>query len=231
MLAIIALFTKDAARKYRLFKIAFILLLIFSNPFIIHQIIAIYEAKPTPHVMNHHYSAGIVLGGFVSYNGGDDSGYFNSAADRFIETALLYKKGIIDHIIIAAGNGYITKHDFKEADFIKSRFIECGIPEASIYTDPNSKNTIENATNSKRIIDSTHLSPPFLLISSALHLRRAKLAFNKKGIPVDLYPCDYSSKGVGNNVLEDILLPSAGALNDWNNLIKEWLGIITYKIT
>ena len=230
-LALIGLFTKNAIRKIRLFKVAFILLLIFSNPFIIHQIIAAYEVKSKKEISNRHYSAGIVLGGFVSYNSKDDSGYFNSAADRFIETSLLYKRGVIDRIIIAAGNGYITKHDFKEADFIKNRFVELGIPESSIYTDPFSKNTLENATNSKRIIDSVHLSPPFLLVSSALHLRRARIAFNKKGIPVDLYPCDYSSKGIGNNILEDLLLPSAEALNDWNNLIKEWLGIMVYKIT
>ena len=231
LLALIALFTKNAIKKARLFKLSFILLLVFSNPFIIHQIIAAYEANPNKDISTKHYSAGIVLGGFVSYNSRDDSGYFNSASDRFIETSLLYKKGIIDRIIIAAGNGYITKHDFKEADFIKKRFIELGIPEAYIYTDPYSKNTLENANNSKRIIDSVHLSPPFLLISSALHLRRARIAFNKKGIPVDLYPCDYSSKGIGNNILEDLLLPSAEALENWNNLIKEWLGIIIYKIT
>lgn len=230
-LALIALFTNNAVKKVLLFKLSFILLLVFSNPFIIHQIIAAYEANPDKDISTKHYSAGIVLGGFVSYNSRDDSGYFNSAADRFIETSLLYKRGIIDRIIIAAGNGYITKHDFKEADFIKKRFIELGIPETSIYTDPYSKNTLENANNSKRIIDSVHLSPPFLLISSALHLRRAKIAFNKKGIPVDLYPCDYSSKGIGNNILEDLLLPSAEALENWNNLIKEWLGIIIYKIT
>lgn len=195
------------------------------------MITAAYESKPSPDLMHKHYSAAIVLGGFVSYNKDDDSGYFNSAADRFIETSLLYKKGIIDHIIIAAGNGYITKHDFKEADFIKNRFVESGIPESSILTDPNSRNTLENAVDSKRIIDSVNLKPPFLLISSALHLRRAKIAFNKKGIPVDLFPCDYASKGIGNNFLEDVLLPSAAALNDWNNLIKEWLGIISYKIS
>ena len=231
LLVIIALVSKNQVRKLRFFKLAFILLLVFSNPFIIHLITAAYESKPSLDLMHRHYSAGIVLGGFVSYNGDDDSGYFNSAADRFIETSLLYKRGVINHIIIAAGNGYITKHDFKEADFIKSRFIELGIPEDSIFTDPNSRNTLENAIDSKRIIDSVHLTPPFLLISSALHLRRAKIAFYKKGIPVDLYPCDYSSKGVGNNILEDVFLPSAAALNDWNNLIKEWLGIVIYKIT
>ena len=230
-MVIIALINKNPVRKLRFFKLAFILLLGFSNPFIIHLVTTAYESRPSPDLMQKHYSAGIVLGGFVSYNGDDDSGYFNSAADRFIETSLLYKKGIIDHIIIAAGNGYITKHDFKEADFIKKRFIESGIPESSILTDPNSRNTLENAVNSKRIIDSVQLKPPFLLISSALHLRRAKIAFNKKGVPVDLFPCDYASKGIGNNFLEDVLLPSASVLNDWNNLIKEWLGVVIYKMS
>jgi uncharacterized SAM-binding protein YcdF (DUF218 family) len=225
-----AYFTKNLKRKTILFRTGLILLLFFSNPFIIRQIIAAYEVAPVQLAPNAKYNAGIVLGGFVSYNKKDDRGYFNPASDRFIQTALLYKKGNISKIIVAAGNGYIVKHDFKEAHFIKQHLIDLGIPAEDILTDTASRNTLENAINSKKIADSVHLPGPFLLISSAMHLPRAKLAFINQGMNVVSYPCDFDSKNVGNNFIEDYLLPSGLALNKWDNFIKEIAGTTIYKI-
>ena len=206
-------------------------MLFFSNPFFIRQIISIYEVKPIQLPADAKYNAAIVLGGFVSYNKKDDRGYFNASSDRFIQTALLYKQGHVNKIIVAAGNGYIVKHDFKEAIFIKQRLVALGIPGEDIYTDSTSKNTFENAVNAKKIVDSLHLQDPFLLVSSAMHLPRAKLVFAKQGMNVVPYPCDFDSKNVGNNFIEDYLLPSGLALNRWDNLIKEIAGVTVYKIT
>lgn len=231
ILFVVALLAKYENRKKTFFKAGVIALLVFSNPFIIRALIQGYETKPVQLGPDEKYSTGIVLGGFVSYNGADDRGYFNSASDRFIQTLSLYKTGHIQNIIIAAGNGYITKHGFKEADYIKQRLVEVGVPAEVIFSDPDSRNTKENAINSKKIIDSVHLTGPYLLISSAIHLPRAQLAFTKQGVPTRLYPCDFSSKNIGNNFLSDYILPSAAALNDWDNFIKELLGVAVYKVS
>ena len=223
-----ACFSKNQKRKTVFVKTGLVLLLFFSNPFLIRQIIAAYESEPVLLPPNAKYSAGIVLGGFVSYNKKDDRGYFNPASDRFIQTALLYKKGHISKIIVAAGNGYIVKHDFKEAHFIKQHLVDLGIPAEDIVTDALSRNTWENAVNSGKIIDSAHWQGPFLLISSALHLPRAGLAFTKQGMNVVPYPCDFDSKNVGNNFMEDYLLPSGLALNRWDSFIKEIAGMTVY---
>ncbi len=228
---LIAYFTKNQKRKSVLFSTGLVLLLFFTNPFIIRSIISAYETAPVQLASTAKYNAGIVLGGFVSYNKKDDRGYFNPASDRFIQTALLYKKGHINKIIVAAGNGYVVKHDFREADFIKQHLVDLGIPADDILTDPLSRNTFENAVNAKGLADSAHLQGPFLLISSAMHLPRAKLAFVKQGMKVKPYPCDFDSKNVGNNFIEDYLLPSGLALNKWDNFIKELAGITVYKIT
>ena len=102
-----AWYTKNQKRKRVLFITGVLLLLFFSNPFIIQQVISAYELKPVELAPTARYDAGIVLGGFVSYNKKDDKGYFNAASDRFIQTALLYKKGHINKIIVAAGNGIL----------------------------------------------------------------------------------------------------------------------------
>ncbi len=228
---LLAYFTKNQKRKTILFKTGLLLLLLFTNPFIIRSIISAYETAPVQLTSTAKYNAGIVLGGFVSYNKKDERGYFNPASDRFIQTALLYKKGHINKIIVAAGNGYMVKHDFKEADFIKQHLVDLGIPADDILTDALSRNTFENATHAKVLADTAHLQGPFLLISSAMHLPRAKLTFLKQGMNVMPYPCDFDSKNVGNNFIEDYLLPSGLALNKWDHFIKEMAGITVYKIT
>lgn len=231
ILLIIALLTKTPGRRKSFFITSFILLLFFTNPFIIRQLIAAYEIKPVQLSTSARYNAGVLLGGMVSYNRYDGQGYFNPAADRFIQTALLYKTGQIRNIIVAGGNGYITKNNFREADFIKQRLMELGIPDENIFTDTSSRNTLENARYSKKIIDSFQIQGPYLLISSAIHLPRAQKVFKKAGINADLYPCDFISKRTSNNFFEDYVLPSSLALTYWDNFIKEMAGSITYKIT
>jgi uncharacterized SAM-binding protein YcdF (DUF218 family) len=231
ILFVVALITKNEKRKRLLFKISIIALFFFTNPFIIRKCITWYEVKPVAMQTLPKYNAGILLGGVVSYNRNDDQGYFNPAADRFIQTALLYKTGHINNVIVAAGNGYITKNNFREALFIKQRLTELGIPAEQIFTDTSSRNTLENARFSKKIIDSFHIQGPFLLISSAMHLPRAQLVFKKAGVIADPYPCDFASKHIANNFFEDYVLPSSSALSQWDSWIKEIVGTGTYKIT
>jgi len=227
---LIALISKNPKRKKRLFVISFVLLLFFSNPFFFRILAKAYEKKPVVLLLHEKYEAGIVLGGFVSYNVKKDEAYFNAASDRFIETALLYKRGNIGRIIIAAGNGYVVKHNFQEASFIKNRLVELGIPQADIFTDGLSRNTYENAVNSKKICDSLHLNGPFLLISSAMHLPRAENLFIKQKLDIRSYPCDFMTSGIANNFWEDYLLPSSITLNNWDIFIKEVIGLVIYKI-
>lgn len=231
ILFIVATFTRNEKRRKRFSAAGLLLLLFFTNPFIIRKCIALYEVKPVELPSTAKYNAGILLGGMVSYNRNDEKGYFNPAADRFIQTALLYRKGQISNIIVAAGNGYITKNIFREGFFIKQRLMELGVPPENIYIDTSSRNTLENARYSKKLIDSFRISGPHLLISSAMHLPRSQMVFKKAGINADLYPCDFGSKHISNNIIEDHLLPSASALDKWDGFIKEIVGSIAYRIT
>jgi uncharacterized SAM-binding protein YcdF (DUF218 family) len=230
ILFIIGLITKKATRKKILFLISLVLLLVFSNPFLFRTIIRSYETHPVALSADENYSTGILLGGFVSYNLKEDKAYFNTAVDRFVQTALLYKKGHVQRIIIAAGNGYVVQHDFQEAAFAKDQLVTLGVAAEHIYPDPYSRNTYENAVNAKKIMDSLQVKGTSLLISSAFHLPRAERLFRKQGMDVRLYPCDFMAQHVANNIWEDYLLPSARVLSGWDVLLKEWAGIAIYKI-
>jgi uncharacterized SAM-binding protein YcdF (DUF218 family) len=225
------LLTKNAKRKRIAYQVAFGMLLFFTNPLVIRALLSAYETKPLQWAPTQTFNTGILLGGLVSYSPSENRGYFNQASDRFIQTALLYKEGHIHNLIVAAGNGYITKNNFREADFIKQHLVQLGIPAEKIYTDGLSRNTEENAVNAKRLSDSAQVGGSYLLISSALHLPRAAKVFRKAGIDATLYPCHFLSRGAGNNFLDDYLLPSSVALDRWDLLIKEWVGTAVYLIT
>ena len=228
---LIALLSKNLKRKKRLLLVVFFLFLFFSNPFFFRILAKQYEEKPVVLKENEQYQAGIVLGGFVSYKIKTNQAFFNPASDRFIETALLYKTGHITKIIVSGGNGFVVKTDFAEASFVKDRLVELGIPQKDIFTDGLSRNTYQNAVNTKKICDSLHLNGPLLLISSAIHLPRAESLFIKQKLIVRSYPCDFITQNIANNFWEDYLLPSSFTLVDWDILIKEVTGLLIYKIT
>ena len=231
LIFIYALLAKNLHRKKLAFRITLGLLVFFTNPFIYKTLVAAYEVKPVQLAPSQTFNTAILLGGMVSYNKGEHKGYFNNVADRFIQTALLYKQGHVRTVLVAAGNGHITENNFSEAAFIKDQLIQLGIPADKIYTDSQSRNTMENAEYAKRLADSAGLGGPYLLISSAMHLRRAEKAFRKVGIEPALYPCNFLEQEKGNNFLEDYLMPSSEAFSRWDNLLKEWLGILAYAVT
>jgi uncharacterized SAM-binding protein YcdF (DUF218 family) len=231
LLFLYAVLGQHAQRRKLAFRVALVLLLFFTNPFIIKNLLSAYEMDPVQLPSSQKFEAGILLGGLASYSAIDNKGYFNNAADRFIQTALLYRQGHIQNIIVAAGyNSYIAKNYFSEAGFIKEKLVHLGIPAERIYVESQSRNTEENAFYAKKTADSTQLGGPFLLISSAMHLRRAAVAFRKAGLSVTPYPCHFLARGGINNILEDCILPSSHALNDWNNLIRELLGLAVYQL-
>ncbi|PVD54209.1 hypothetical protein DC498_02175 [Terrimonas sp.] len=225
------LFTKKEIRKRRCFTGALLMLFFFSNPYIIKKLMLAYQPEKYTMQNGEVYNAGIVLGGFAGMNKADRKTYFNESADRFLQTALLYKGGHIKKIVIAAGDAsIINKNDFREADFAQDQLMQLGIPASDIFIDRNSRNTAENAVNSKRIIDSLGLPGPYLLITSAMHMPRAKRTFSKAGLNIKPYPCAYSVTPFEKYAVDEYLIPSAVALRNWNIYLKEAVGLLMYKV-
>lgn len=224
--------TRNPIRKKRGFIAGILMLLFFTNPFIINQLILSYQPKKIPLSANQNFSAGILLGGFAGINDKDKQVYFYEQSDRFIQTALLYKTGHIKKIIVAAGSGFVFKDDtFREGDFIREQLIVLGIPAEDILLDRNSRNTAENAANTRNIIDSLHLSPPFLLVTSAIHIPRAQRTFTKAGIETTAYPAAFFVTPPDSKVITDYLLPSSKALMKWDAYLREIIGGLMYRVT
>ena len=123
----------------------------------------------------------------------------------------------------------LFNNNYKEASFIKNHLIQNGISTNDIIIEKNSRNTKENASLSAEILKRDFQKESVLLITSALHMKRAILCFNKNGITITAFPTDNTNTHRKFH-LEDILLPNSKSLNKWESIIHEWVGYLVYKI-
>lgn len=203
-----------------------IIFFVFSNGWLLNQFARNFQPAPVVLSPMAVYSCGIVAGGFASPVQ-DGGGAFNSSADRFIQVLELFKQNHITHILVSGGNGKRESNTFREAAWVKNELKIMGVPDSVILVEDRSDNTRDNAANTRQILLSSHLLPPFLLISSAHHLPRASLLFKQAGVEVIPYPCNYIA-GRGISTASD-WMPDLGVLQTWDVFLKEWLGTWWYK--
>jgi uncharacterized SAM-binding protein YcdF (DUF218 family) len=201
--------------------------ILFGNSFILDRYAKWWEPAPTIIQPGQSYSCGIVAGGFASPDA-NGNGYFNQTADRFIQVVKLYRLGAIRFILISGGNGKAENSIFREGEWVKGELIAMGIPASSIFTEDRSNDTFDNAIFARKILDSVKLLPPYLLITSALHMPRASMLFKHAGVPVMPFPCNYIA-GKGNFSIASIL-PDPDTLLTWNMLLKETAGYFWYLL-
>jgi uncharacterized SAM-binding protein YcdF (DUF218 family) len=195
--------------------------LIFTDPFLLNEFAKNWDIKPVPLKQSGSYSCAIVLGGF-SGEDGNGNGFFNGSADRFIQGLKLLTTGKVSHILISGGSGNLIHNKFKESDWVKTQLIQFKVPDSCILIENRSRNTIENAAFSKQLLKDNHLQPPYILVTSAFHMRRSLGIFKKSQLEVIPYPCNYMT-GIGNASLND-LIPDAAVLGGWDFYIKEVIG-------
>lgn len=226
---IIWYFIKDIKIKKRLLILTASLSILFSNGFLRNEAELAWQVNKSGIVPGKKYEAGILLGGLSGYDK-HQVGHFSGACDRFIETVILYKQGIIQKIVVSSGSANLFIKAPGEADFLYEKLLASGIPAKDILIENKSRNTFENATFSKHILDSLHLSGPYVLISSAFHLHRALQVFDKAGMKVAPYPCAFNATEKIYN-WDDYIWPSLDVLVSWGGLVKEFVGVAMYKLT
>ncbi len=225
---ILAVFTRKPGKRKKLLIAAFLLLLIFTNPFIGDEAIRRWE-MPLTKAPTETYVAGIILGGDIaSYDKANDRVVFRSGADRLMQAIELFKKGVIKKIIISGGPGHIVYKDRMEADYIRAYLVGIGFDESDILYESRSMNTIENATFTAQLMKENNITGTALLITSALHMKRALSTFKKQGVAVAPYATD---KITGERLynFDHLFIPSIITLKNWNLIIHEWIGYGAYK--
>jgi len=223
-------FSKNPARKRKLFIVSLVTLYIFSNSFIADEAMRLWEVTTPDLKPTQKYDYAIVLGGMIWYDARQDKPQFMRNADRIFQTIPLLQNGQIKKIIITGGSGSLSHPEERESDILKKYLVKIGIPDSCIITENQSRNTRENALLTKKIVDSLHINNEVLFVTSAFHLRRATGCFEKAGFTKLVpYPTDRYS-GPRKFELDFMLVPHADALGQWEILIHEITGYLVYKI-
>ena len=227
-LLVVALVSKKPKVKRNCLLWGVVLLWIFSAPLFLNLFAKAWDIAPVKLDAGKTYSAAIILGGFSGENNRHE-GVFNWAADRFIQGVLLQRTGKVKKIVISGGNGHLFANDFKEADWVKGRLRDLQIPDSCILIENQSRNTLENASLTKTLLLKNKQKGPYILVTSAFHMRRSLQIFKGRGLDVIAYPCNYIA-GTGTLSFWD-LLPDPGTLNYWSIYIKEVIGFMVNYIT
>jgi uncharacterized SAM-binding protein YcdF (DUF218 family) len=217
-------------KRRRYLRIASLaLFIVFTNPYLFNVLMRSWQAKEAV-LPGKKYSAGILLGG-LSKTDRHNNFYFSSEADRFIQTTKLFHSGVIENIVVTGGNSSIIKSKkTPEAIHLKNELLLQGIPDSNVFIEFESRNTYENAIFTKRLLDSFRLAPPYALITSSMHVRRAKAVFKNAGIDVIAYPASFKEID-SNRSINDFLIPSIDVLASWNSFLKEIIGLFVYRLT
>lgn len=193
------------------------------------------ERTITVKEIHQPYDIGILLGGYsISTNrllNDNRLFHLNFGANRITQAIELYKLGKIKKILLSGGNGNILKKGAPESVNAKQFLIRLGIPVTDILIETESRNTHENALFSKEILqkETEGKAVRLLLITSAFHIYRSELCFKKVGLQTTPFSVDFHAHKSFAFQLSD-LVPSPKAIQHWQLLIKELVGIIVYRL-
>ncbi|MFC1856717.1 YdcF family protein [Thermodesulfobacteriota bacterium] len=142
---------------------------------------------------------------------------------RIVTAVRLYKKLKIP-IIVSGGKVFDMKQS--EADIAMRFLVDLGVPPEKIVAEDKSRDTFENATLSKKICEKKGYKRP-IVVTSAYHLKRAVMTFEKSGLNVVPFPAGMPSWKDKNYIWLDYL---PGNFRDVSIILKEYLGIVFYHI-
>ncbi|MCW7464755.1 YdcF family protein [Leptospira levettii] len=220
---------KPGKIKFRFFLVCLFLYLA-SSSFVANSLVSSLEKDYPPISIQDTPNAdlAIVLGGMIqTISSVKARPELTDSADRITDAVRLYKAGKVKKILFTGGSGLLLSDEFREATLAKSLLIDLGVRESDIILENNSRNTYENAVETKKIVEKLNFKS-YILITSAFHMKRASGCFQKQNLNVFLFPTDYRSFQMDSGAFE-LYLPSAGYLDTTTFAIKEWVGYFVYR--
>jgi uncharacterized SAM-binding protein YcdF (DUF218 family) len=116
-----------------------------------------------------------------------------------------------------------------EGHVLKRHAQRMNIPVEKIWVTPDVQNTEQEAREvSKLLFAPNGERKKIILVTSAFHMKRAKMLFTKAGLDVFAYPVDFKSQQTALTPMS--FLPQISALGTTDAAIREWLGVVFYHL-
>lgn len=137
----------------------------------------------------------------------------------------LLQSGLVtpDRMLVISGGAVQTK--IPESRVLKHLAVLGKVNPSQITTEELSTSTWENATQTAKLLLKTHSH--IALVTSAMHMKRAKAAFEHQGF--DVCPVSVDSEYIPPGGL-GYWLPQSSALNKAERAIHEWIGVLAYTL-
>ena len=221
-----ALLACVALRRHRrgraLAQAAVVLSMALMTPLAANGLVRLIESRvPAESMCRDAVPAIVVLGGGFDHDpsGIDDLAALSATSlRRLLAGVALFNREPGAHLYIAGA----SDADLPESVLLAALARRLGVPDAAISTERTSMTTWENAQN----LHALRIAPRRIaLVTSALHLERALVAFRAAGFD----PCGVASHSEFVRLRNaGILLPRSSALRRSEAALHEWVGRFVY---
>jgi len=150
------------------------------------------------------------------------------AYTRIFKGVKVFKNSGIETLVLCGGGDNDSDYE-TDANVMKTLAMELGVQEDKIIIENRSQNTMENATNLKKLL------PPqkhrnIGLVTSALHMPRSARVF-RQVFPDDIIvPIPVGYRYTPPKRFLSRMIPSSSVLQTSTEAIHEWIGMLWYII-
>jgi uncharacterized SAM-binding protein YcdF (DUF218 family) len=232
-LVVVAALLATASRRAALALLIVVVsgLWIGSTPVVSNWLLGTLESQfpPAPISTLPQADVAVVLGGIVGQPLPPRvTPDLSDAVDRVFEASRLYHAGKVQHVLVSGGNLPWRAAVKPEALLIADLLVELGVPHDAVTTETESGDTHENAVNSSAILQARGWHTVFLITSGA-HMPRALATFRRAGVEAMPASTDIHADYPAYESTLD-LLPDSADLVRTTNAIKEWVGLLVYRL-
>ena len=173
------------------------LFLIFTNNLLVDYVkyLTVKEYSAMTISVGKQYKLAIVMGGFASMNRNTGQMQYElDRADRIWEAVRLWKKGVVERILITGDpTSIIQKDGTSTKELFLNYMEELGVPRSVFLLEQQARNTRENVIYVRSILETERITEEeCVLITSVTHMKRSLKCFAKIGIHLDMYPVSYT---------------------------------------
>jgi uncharacterized SAM-binding protein YcdF (DUF218 family) len=218
---------------------ALVVLLVGSNRWVSYGLARSLEWQYLPLAEVPQADVIVVLGG------GTESAQYprpmaevNSAGDRVLYAAKLYKEGKAPVILLSGGNiTWLGGRTSTPAQEMAELMALLDIPPEALWLQDASENTRDDAELSVQMLKERGVKR-VLLVTSAIHMPRSMALFRHLGVEAVPAPTDYTitQAGIDNLASLDLpallvnVLPNSSSLGLTTNAMKEYIGLLVYRL-
>jgi uncharacterized SAM-binding protein YcdF (DUF218 family) len=228
ILLILFVFSIITKKRWLAYLIVFTTI-IFSTGVVSNKLFQILERpaiRKTPDEVQNT-NAIIVLGGMLGHTKTKSGNAVEwSDPDRFFGGIELFKSKKGKYLVFMGTKLPWTNAKVNDGVILKEYAVNFGINKDSIIVTANVESTEAEANAVYELFKNK--GNRIILVTSAFHMKRAKLIFEKKGFVVEAYPVDFHTNDDKTDILD--FIPTIGNLAQSEFVMREFLGIIIYSL-